>query len=229
MTRSSNTIEAYLEIGSQRVFAGALDWPGWCRSGRDEAAAVRTFAEYGPRYARALAASDLGFDPPADASAISVVERLKGNATTDFGSPGIAPQADAKPMKNADLVRSEVILKACWRAFDRTVRAAGGNALRKGPRGGGRELDELVRHILEADAAYLAKVGWEFKREETSDPIPEFRRMRAAILDALATSAGGKLPARGPRGGSRWTARYFVRRVAWHALDHAWEIEDRAK
>jgi hypothetical protein len=51
---------------------------------------------------------------------------------------------------------------------------------------------------------------------------------RAAILEGLAASAAGKLPAKGPRGGSRWTARYFVRRVAWHALDHAWEIEDRA-
>ncbi len=24
-----------------------------------------------------------------------------------------------------------------------------------------------------------------------------------------------------------WTARSFVRRVAWHTLDHTWEIEDR--
>jgi hypothetical protein len=24
-----------------------------------------------------------------------------------------------------------------------------------------------------------------------------------------------------------WTPRYFVRRMAWHELDHAWEIEAR--
>jgi hypothetical protein len=35
------------------------------------------------------------------------------------------------------------------------------------------------------------------------------------------------LPAAGPRGGKIWSVRYFVRRTAWHALDHAWEIEDR--
>jgi hypothetical protein len=26
-----------------------------------------------------------------------------------------------------------------------------------------------------------------------------------------------------------WSPRYYVRRAAWYALDHAWEIEDRAK
>jgi hypothetical protein len=25
----------------------------------------------------------------------------------------------------------------------------------------------------------------------------------------------------------RWPIRYAARRIAWHALDHAWEIEDR--
>jgi hypothetical protein len=37
----------------------------------------------------------------------------------------------------------------------------------------------------------------------------------------------GELAERGPRGGIRWPARYYVRRAAWHVLDHAWEIEDR--
>ncbi len=228
MAKSSKKIPIYLEVGSQRVFAGALDWPGWCRSGGDEDSAIRTLAEYGARFGRVLAASDLGFRPPADASAFSVDERLKGNATTDFGSPGIQPKADAQPMKEDALERSRVILRACWRAFDKAVRAADGTALRKGPRGGGRELDEIVRHVLEADAVYLGKLGWNFKPDEKSEPDAELRRMRAAILEALAASAGGKLQARGPRGGLRWTPRYFVRRVAWHALDHAWEIEDRA-
>ena len=29
-------VETYLEVGAKRVFAGALDWPGWCRSSRHE-------------------------------------------------------------------------------------------------------------------------------------------------------------------------------------------------
>ena len=39
--------------------------------------------------------------------------------------------------------------------------------------------------------------------------------------------ARGELPDVGPRGGKRWPAPYAIRRSAWHALDHAWEIEDR--
>lgn len=52
-------------------------------------------------------------------------------------------------------------------------------------------------------------------------------RTRAAIRAALVAAARGELPERGPRGGAIWTPRYYVRRAAWHTLDHAWEIEDR--
>jgi hypothetical protein len=224
MAQSAKKIGVHLEIGAQRVFAGALDWPGWCRSGRDEPAAIRTLAEYGLRYGRAIESARLEFRPPVDASAFSVVERLQGNTTTDFGSPGIPPAVDARPMDADSLRRSEAILKACWRTVDKAVRSAGGGELRKGPRGGGRELNEIVRHLLDADAAYLAKIGRPFALDGAAG---ELRRMRGAILEALAASAEGKLPTRGPRGGSLWTPRYFVRRTAWHALDHAWEIEDR--
>ncbi len=184
-------------------------------------------AEYGSRYERAIQDARLRFEPPADATEFSIVERVKGNATTDFGSPGIPPAADAKPMTAAELRRSAAILRACWKTFDRAVDAAQGIALRKGPRGGGRELEEIVRHILEADGLYLAKLGWDYAPAEKANPGAEFRRMRGAILEALAAAAGGKLPAKGPRGGLHWTARFFLRRSAWHTLDHAWEIEDR--
>ena len=62
---------------------------------------------------------------------------------------------------------------------------------------------------------------------EEEDLDEELDRTRQAVLDALAAAAHGEVPARGPRGGVIWTPRYFVRRVAWHVLDHAWEIEDR--
>ncbi len=228
MPSNFHHMKIYLEIGSKKTFAGALDWPGWCRSGKDGDAAVRALFEYRLRYERALKGADADFPAPEKESDVAVVERLKGDATTDFGSPGRAPMLDSKPMGAADLVRSSAILKACWRAFDRAVKAAGSRELRKGPRGGGRTLSEIVRHLLDADSAYLGKLGWFFQLDSKADPAAEFRRMRAAILEGLAASTAGKLPAKGPRGGSRWTARYFVRRVAWHALDHAWEIEDRS-
>jgi len=227
MARSSNQIDVYLEIGKKRTFAGVIDWPGWSRSGRDEGSALQALFEYGPRYARVLRAARLGFRAPADASAFAVIERLEGNTTTDFGAPGVAPSSDARPVDEVELRRFQALLKACWRAFDAAARAAIGKELRKGPRGGGRDLEGIVQHVLGGDAGYLTRLGWKLKLGDGDELDEELRRTRQAILEALASTARGEHPARGPRGGVRWTPRYFVRRVAWHVLDHAWEIEDR--
>jgi len=228
MARSSDTIDVYLEIGAKRTFAGAIDWPGWCRSGRDEASALDALVEYGPRYARVLRAAQIGFQAPTDAAALAVVERCEGNATTDFGAPSVAPSSDTRPIEETELRRFQTLLKACWHAFDAAAQAAVEKELRKGPRGGGRELEGIVQHVLDSDAGYLASVGWKLKRNDADDPAKQLEQTRQAILSALAASARGEVPERGPRGGIRWTPRYFVRRVAWHVLDHVWEIEDRA-
>jgi len=226
-SQTPDRIGVYFEIGKKRTFAGAVDWPGWCRSARDEASALQTLVLYGPRYARVLHGTQLEFRAPGDASAFAVVERLEGNATTDFGAPGKAPSSDARPVDGTELARFQALLAACWVTFDAAARAAGGRELRRGPRGGGRDLAEIVRHLLDADAGYLAGLGWKLAKGQGDDPSQAMARSRQAILSALTAAAGGGVPERGPRGGVRWTPRYFVRRVAWHALDHAWEIEDR--
>ncbi len=228
MDQSSPKIDVYLEIGKKRAFAGAIDWPGWCRSGRDQASALQALFDYGPRYARVLRAAPLGFQAPAAASALAVVERLEGNATTDFGAPDLAPSGDAQPVDDAGLQRFQALLEACWQAFDATVRAAIGKELRKGPRGGGRDLDGIVQHVLGGDEGYLGRLGWKLEKGGEAGPDEALRQTRQAILEALASAARRQAPPRGPRGGLRWTPRYFVRRLAWHVLDHAWEIEDRA-
>jgi hypothetical protein len=220
-------IAVYLEIGKKRTFAGAIDWHGWCRSGRDEESALQALVEYGTRYARVLRAEEFGFQAPADPSAFSVVERLKGNATTDFGAPDLAPAADAKPVLEAELQRLKFLLKACWHTFDAATRSAAGKELRKGPRGGGRELENIVEHVIGADEGYLSRLAWKVKSDGAADQSERLKRTRKAILEALTAAAHGAVAARGPRGGIRWKPRYFVRRVAWHVLDHAWEIQDR--
>jgi hypothetical protein len=228
MARAANKIDVYLEIGKKRTFAGALDWPGWCRSGRDEGTALQALLDYGPRYAGVLRPARLGFQAPADASAFAVVERLEGNPTTDFGAPAVAPSSDARPVDDAELRRFQALLEACWQAFDAAAQSAAGKELRKGPRGGGRDLERITRHILGSDAGYLGGLVWKVEQREGADLAEELARTRQAILDALAAAARGEVAERGPRGGVRWTPRYFVRRVAWHVLDHVWEIEDRA-
>jgi hypothetical protein len=212
-----------LEVGGKRVFAGAVDWPGWCRSGRDEDAGIEALFAYAPRYARVLRGTRLGFEAPADASAFTVVERLTGNATTDFGAPDVPPSADAEPVAEGDLARLTTLLRASWRAFDRAVDAAEGMELAKGPRGGGRDLDGIVDHLLGSDEGYVTLLG---ARAPPGDEDDRVERVRTAVLEALEVAVREGVPP-GPRGGKRWTPRYFVRRSAWHVLDHAWELEDR--
>lgn len=218
----------YLERGAKRTFACAIDWPGWCRSGRDEASALEALLAAAPRYARAVTRSRLGFVPPRDAAALRVVERLRGNATTDFGAPDAEPAVDRSPIREADLSCFRKLFGACWHAFDAAVDAARGKTLRKGPRGGGRDLDAIVRHVVESDAGYLGALGWKYRLEDTGGQRAQLERTRRAMLDGIAASARGEIPARGPRGGIRRKPRRIVRRSMWHALDHAWEIEDRS-
>ncbi len=224
----SDALDVYLEIGEKRTFAGAIEWPGWTRSGRDEGSALQALYDYASRYAAVIQGSGRDFTPPPGVSAFAVVERLPGGSGTDFGAPSAIPAADARPAHAAELARMETLLSACWRGFDAAVAVAAGKELRKGPRGGGRELAAIVRHVLEADRGYLSAVGWKIEAGEEEDPAAALARTRQAALDALGASAGGEIPPTGPRGGRRWPARYFVRRVAWHVLDHKWEIEDRA-
>ena len=227
MARSPDKIHVYLEIGKKRTFAGALDWPGWCRSGRDEESALQALVDYGPRDAQVLRNTRLGFQPPSTGSALLVKERLEGNATTDFGAPGTAPSNDARAVDTNEFRRFERILKACWRVLDRTTESARGKELSSGPRGGGRQVDGIVQHLLGSEAGYLSQVGWKLKHEQTASLTDQLEQPRQGILEGLAASARGDIPAKGPRGGIRWSPRYFVRRLAWHTLDHVWEIEDR--
>lgn len=224
---SSNPIEVYLEVGKKRIFASAIDWPGWCRSGRDEESSLRALFDFGLRYAGVLQPSSIFFNTPADVSVFTVIERLKGDATTDFGAPGAAPSSDARPVDDIALQHMTTLLEACWLAFDNAVKAATGKELSKGPRGGGRDLQGIARHVFDGDRSYLRSIGGKFKIIEDDDPDRELRRIRNVILAALVAAARGELPAQGPRGGIYWTPRYFVRRSAWHVLDHTWEIEDR--
>ena len=222
-------LPVYLEIGQKRTLAGALDWPGWCRGGRGEETALRALVEYGPRYGRVLQAAGLRFETPVDIARLAVAERLEGNTTTDFGAPDVPPSVDAAPVDDAELRRLQALLNACWLAFDAAIQAAHGKDLRKGPRGGGRELIGIVEHVLGAEASYVARLGGKVpNHEDQDDPLRAMEQRRTIILDVLAAAARGEVPPVRPRGGARWTPRFFVRRAAWHVLDHVWEIEDRA-
>ena len=81
----------------------------------------------------------------------------------------------------------------------------------------------MVGHVIEADAGYAREIGIRMK-----PPAPEDRaavqEMRDEILAVLRQPSDGK-----PLADRSWPARYAARRIAWHALDHAWEMEDRSE
>jgi hypothetical protein len=119
------------------------------------------------------------------------------------------------------------VLKASWKSFDAAVETAEGKELAKGPRGGGRDLEKIVAHVVEAERGYLARIGAKYGPTGKNDPRKDLVGIRPFTLGALSAVACGELTRTGPQGGARWTPRYFVRRSVWHVLDHAWEIEDR--
>ncbi len=220
---SSLPVPVYLETARTRVFAVVPAWPGWSRSGRSADAALQALLDYVPRYALALQGTQLAFPSINFVEDLQVVASLPGNATTEFGAPDRPLPGDELPVDAAELERMQVLLHASWRAFDRAVEAARGKSLRAGPRGGGRSLEKIIAHNSGAEQAYFTALGGKTK------PGASDADLRLTMLDTLAASVRGEIPALGPRGGKRWTPRYFVRRTAWHTLDHAWEIEDRSR
>ncbi|HSW41205.1 MAG TPA: hypothetical protein VLM76_01705 [Patescibacteria group bacterium] len=163
----------------------------------------------------------ISINVPSSVDDLRVVGRLTGNATSDFGVPGLALPGDTVPMDSRELERSQAILSACWRALDSAVDAARGRTLRFGPRGGGRSLDQVISHVREVESSYAGAMG--VKLAAGLDAAAA----RDVIVDGLRAVVSGQIPATGPRGGKRWTPRYFVRRLAWHELYHAWATEDR--
>jgi hypothetical protein len=220
-------MDIYLEIGKKKTFAAAMNWPGYSRWGRDEKSALQALLDYGPRYARAMESQGIPFIVPVSAGELEILEHLTGTPTTDFGAPEIPPSLDEQPLDETELQRQQNILQACWKAFDRAVEQAEGKELRVGPRGGGRDLEGIMRHVIEADIAYLARIHQRTRFNNEVDLPTERKRIWELTVQALQSAVRDGLPESGPRGGKLWTPRYFVRRMAWHELDHAWELEDR--
>ncbi|HJT64435.1 MAG TPA: hypothetical protein VJ839_06670 [Candidatus Limnocylindria bacterium] len=222
-------MDVYLETGWKRSFACALEWPGYCRSGKTDDEALEALARYGDRYLAAVS-PESGFSPPRSAGGLVVREHRKGGSGTDFGIPSGEAKADARPVDASELSRLRSLLTASWAAFDAIAEGATGRELRTGPRGGGRNLDKIVDHVLGAEEAYVKGIGCSTAdiRVAVAGSPDRLTAVRALALETMADRARGvALPENPRRKAKIWSVRYFARRSAWHALDHAWEIEDR--
>jgi hypothetical protein len=215
-------VRVYLEAGSTRVFASALDWPGWSRRAKTDEEALDALATYASRYAVVAKRAGTPFTG-GNNPAFEVVERIparpKGTFSyVDFGALGEPAAADARALSAAEAKRQIALLKAAWAVLDDVV-AHAPEELRKGPRGGGRDRDAVAAHVVAAETAYARKLGVRHKAPATAG---EIAALRADIAQTLATVRAGE-----PQVANGWLPRYAARRIAWHVLDHAWEIEDR--
>lgn len=165
--------------------------------------------DYADRYA--VVADRAGLRFPRSTS-FALVETLAGDAGTDFGAPMKIASAEWGRVTAAEGRRQAALLRAAWSVLEDVAGHAPAE-LRKGPRGGGRDRDAVVAHVVAAEVAYARKLG-------IPGGTPD---VRAALADVLARASDGSALKDGG-----WPARYGARRVIWHVLDHAWEIEDRA-
>jgi hypothetical protein len=210
-------IHVFIESGRRRVFASALEWPGWARSGKTEDVAVQALADYLPRYLHVVRLAGVAL-PAGD---LAVTERNAGLAkNADFGSLGEIAGTERKPLTKEAGYRLARLLEASWQAFERGARTAPAQ-LRKGPRGGGRDTEQIVQHVQDAEVMYARKMGLagEKAAAASQDAVAGLRQRITAAVRVPATL---QMPPNG------WPARYAVRRMAWHVLDHLWEIEDKS-
>ena len=212
-------IDVLIETTPAKSFASAADWPGLSRSGKTPELALEALVAAALRYATVAGEAGLDFGPvtPAD---FAVIETAPGDTSTAFGVPHVIFERDHRPVTTAESVRLASLVAASWHVFDRIVAGAPAE-LRKGPRGGGRDRDKIVAHVVEADGGYQRQIGLKLPVPAPDDG-PAIAAFRDAMLEVLRQPSDGS-----PIADRKWTTRYAARRIAWHALDHAWEIEDR--
>ena len=204
----------------KRWVAVAADWPGLERGGKTEDEAVEKLVRYVRRYLpvakRVRLGSELATQTDPD-----IIGRYQGVGSTDFWGISFAPSPlDRKPFDAPSFERNVRLLRAAWAEFDETAARVSAE-LRPGVRGGGRARDQIVRHVMATEGGDFSKrVKAPTELKDLSTP-GRLARHRDRFVEAMrAWYAQGK-----PLG--NWTIPYLLRHTAYHALDHAWEMQDR--
>src|SRR4029453_6266758 len=157
------------------------------------------------------------------AGPLEVVEDRVGPGSVDFWGISFSPSStEHGPMGEAEFERAITLLRACWTFFD-GVAARVSPAMRKGPRGGGRDRDRIIRHVIRNESEDFAKqVGLRIPEESalTPDGLREHRR---TYVEAMRAYNAGKVEKRM----RSWTLPFLIRHSAFHTLAHAGEMEDK--
>ena len=151
---------------------------------------------------------------------VDVVERYPGTGSTDFWGISFAfSSIDQQAMSGEALERELTLMRACWAFFD-DVRSRVSAEMQRGPRGGGRDRDRIVRHMFANEQDWAKKLGV-LTPDDAMLTDEGLNAHRDAYCNAIrALHAQGKMA-------RTWPLRYLIRHTAFHTLDHAWEMEDK--
>ena len=205
----------------KKAVAFAVDWPGWCRGAKTPELAVELLESYRDRY-RPIAVAAGQTEKFAAGGRLDVVADEVGTPSTDFWGISFAPSGlEDEPMAEAELDRKITLLRACWDFFDEVaVRVS--PEMRKGPRGGGRDRDRIIGHVLRVERLDFAKSLGLPVPDDDALPLDVMRDHRDAYVALMRAYNAGE--------GKRMRSRnlpFLIRHSAFHTMDHAWEMQDK--
>jgi hypothetical protein len=216
-------VRAVLQRGpkGKKAVAFAVDWPGWSRGAKTPELALEMLESYRERY-RPIAVA-VGMADEFDAAGpLDVAEDRVGTPSTDFWGISFSPSGlEHEPMDDTDIDRKITLLRGCWEFFD-AVAARVSAEMRRGPRGGGRDRDRIIRHTIRTESEDFAKrLGLRIPDGGalTEEGLREYREMYVAAMRAYNAGEGKRMRS--------WNLPFLIRHSAYHTMDHAWEMEDK--
>jgi len=217
----ADPVRVMLEIGprGKKVAAVAPDWPGLERGAATGEAAVERLLSYVPRYAAVAKLTGMT-DAFANIDGADVIEQYPGTGSTDFWGISFAfSSIDRQAVSDEALERELTLMRACWAFFD-GVRSRVSAEMQRGPRGGGRDRDRIVRHTFAAELDWAMKLGLRPPLDAllTEEGLKAYRENYCSAIRTLHSQ--GNMA-------RTWPLRYLIRHTAYHTLDHAWEMEDK--
>ncbi|MBA3799081.1 MAG: hypothetical protein H0X18_08310 [Geodermatophilaceae bacterium] len=217
------TVRTVRERGpkGKKAVAFAVDWPGWSRGAKTPELALELLESYRERYRPVAVAAGMADEFDA-AGPLDVVEDRVGPGSTDFWGISFAPSGlEHEPMDDAEIDRKIALLHECWSFFD-AVAARVSADMRKGPRGGGRDRDQIIRHTIRTESEDFAKrLGLRVPEEGALTPtgLRDYRETYVATMRAYNAGEGKRMRS--------WNLPFLIRHSAFHTMDHAWEMQDK--
>jgi hypothetical protein len=156
------------------------------------------------------------------AGPLDVVEDRVGAGSTDFWGISFSPSdLEHEPMTDTEIDRKVELLRASWGFFD-AVASRVSAEMRKGPRGGGRNRDEIIRHTIRTESEDFAKrLGLRVPEGGALTPkgLRDYRESFVATMREYNAGEAARMRS--------WNLPFLIRHSAFHTMDHAWEMQDK--